>query len=93
MEVCLKAMENNHDDIVKATEKFKNKKEMTFMMQEMYFIMKGNSSGHGNQSRFECPKGTDVATDCDIKVVKTINLKFTKQKKSYILKLFRFGVH
>jgi hypothetical protein len=42
------------------------------MMQDMYFMMKGNSSGHGNQYRFECPKGTDVAksTDGDIKVVK-----------------------
>jgi hypothetical protein len=45
---------------------------MTYMMQEMYFMMNGNSSGHGNQSGFECPKGTNVAksTDGDIKVVK-----------------------
>jgi hypothetical protein len=35
-------------------------------------MMKSNSSGHGNQSGFECSKGTYVArsTDDDIKVVK-----------------------
>jgi hypothetical protein len=34
--------------------------------------MKSNSSGHGNQSEFECSKGTYVARsiDGDIKMVK-----------------------
>jgi hypothetical protein len=33
LEVCLEAMKNNHDDIVKAIEELKkNQKEMTSMM-------------------------------------------------------------
>jgi hypothetical protein len=42
------------------------------MMQEMYFIMKANLGGHGNQFGLECPKGTYVAKsiDGDIKVVR-----------------------
>ncbi len=61
---------------------------MISMMQEMYFMMKGNSGGHGNQSGFECPKGTNVAksTDGDIKVVKKNQPEIHKTKNSYILK-------
>jgi hypothetical protein len=73
LEVCLKAMENNHEDIVEAIEELKkNQKEMTSMMQEMYFMMKEKLGGHGNQYGLECPKGIDVAKsiDGDIKVVR-----------------------
>jgi hypothetical protein len=41
--------ENNHEDIVKTTEKPKeNQKEMTSMLQEMYLMMKVNSGGLSN---------------------------------------------
>jgi hypothetical protein len=66
-------MENNHEDIVEAIEELKkNQKEMILMMQEMYFIMKENLGGCGNQFGLECPKGTYVAKsiDGDIKVVR-----------------------
>jgi hypothetical protein len=66
-------MENNHEDIVEAIEELKkNQKEIISMMQEMYFIMKANLGGHGNQFGLECPKGTYVAKSIegDIKVVR-----------------------
>ncbi len=56
-EVCLEVMENNQDEIIKATESLKSSQDkMASMVQETYNIMKSLTNAYGTLSGFDGKK-------------------------------------
>ncbi len=56
-EVCLEVMENNQDEMIKATESLKSSQDkMASMVQQMYNIMKSLTNAYGSLFGFDGKK-------------------------------------